>query len=206
MKEIVREAIEESERLHTIPSQPAETPLDLSPDLNDSLPIDLPDHFDDLIGDVSGSDVKTAQVVSGANIMTKDEYATFFRGGFKFARHMSGIKSLDITPQNEEAAKGAADAVYETIMDIPSLHWMLDKALFGKWGERAFAIAAFSIPMAMAVKEELSQRGPAPQNSPGYDWDAEQNEQEQHSTPRSPTPREPGEPDELAAATLTGGQ
>lgn len=108
-------------------------------------------------------------------------------GGFKFAHHLSGFKSLDVP--DDGAARGASQAIYETILDVPALHFMLSPG--GKWWGRAAAIGIFTLPIAMGVKTEILQRKTPRSQSPGPARPA-------------PQPTEPGEPDDDARYALTG--
>lgn len=163
---------------------------------SDSLPNDLPDHFDELIGE---AEVKLGlKSAPGPELLSPEEFNAVFCGSFKFAHHLSGLKALNIGPHNEEAARGASRAIYDTLLDIPMLRGLLNPGLGGKWLERGFAVAALTVPMAQAINAELAaKRHTAPQqNSPGT--------QSAHHTQNAKAATAPGEPDALAAAALTG--
>ena len=50
----------------------------------------------------------------------------------------------------------AAAAVYDTIREMPSLHFLLRPG--GKWMQRAFALGAFGVPVAIGCKIEAQAK------------------------------------------------
>ena len=155
-----------------------------------SLPSDLPDHFDELIGEAEISlGIKPAPSHA---MLSADDFHKVFVGGFNFSHHISGLKSLKVDG-NHDAARDASKAIYDTIIDVPMLHFILKPG--GKWMERGFAVAAFTFPMAQALNAELAAKRHTP--SPGAPA---------AQTKVSPTPTAPGDPDDMARYTLTGGQ
>lgn len=130
-----------------------------------SSPNSGPAHLDALLdGPGAGESFDQAAAPSPARL-TRDEFATAFRGGFQAAHEFSGLKSLDVSDK-EDRARACAFALYDTILDIPSLHWILDPR--GKWAGRAFAIGMFVVPVGASVARELREqkRGQAPQQGP----------------------------------------
>lgn len=164
-----------------------------------SLPSDIPDHFDELI---SESEINLGLKAAPAprDILNPDEFHTVFCGGFNFSHHITGLQSLKVD-KNDEAARGASQALYDTILDVPMLHFMLKPG--GKWMERGFAILAFAGPMAQSLNAELAEKKGKPKKSR---VDVVVNGWATEDEDDSPTPTAPGEPDELARYTLTGGQ
>lgn len=165
----------------------------LEPPLNASSPNEIASHFDDLI-DEAAADIGLQAAPVPQGLMGHDQFHLMFCGGFNGASFLTGLKSLKVD-KSDEAAYGASKATYDTILEIPSLHFMLKPG--GKWMERGFAMFVFVTPMARALNAELDEKRRArKQNSPGAGA---------VSQPVSPpTPPAPGEPDALAAAALTG--
>lgn len=151
-----------------------------------SSPSDLPDHFDDLIG---GAEKAEAAVSSAPppGVVGPEDWHKLFIGGFKFCHMLTGLKSLDVP--DDGRAQAASAALYETIVDIPALHFMLNPG--GKWGQRAIAIGAFTIPIAISLNAEMKGPKLPPPKSP--------------APMAAAAPVEQGEPDETARLTLTGG-
>jgi hypothetical protein len=116
------------------------------------------DHFDDLI---TGPDPGLADQITLV-ALGKDEFFNIFVACFQLSSHMTQLKSLMVSEGNG-AARNCSDAVYDCILDIPALHFLLDPQ--SKWAARAFAIGCFAVPMAITVKAELAMRN-APKQKP----------------------------------------
>lgn len=50
-------------------------------------------------------------------------------------------------------AVAAIDCLYDSIMDVPQLHWLLNPG--GKWAQRGFAIGMFFIPFGFALYKDI---------------------------------------------------
>lgn len=177
-------------------TQAAERPQSLSPPsqpealqipLDASSPNSGPAHIDAILEANLGQDFGAGAPVVAPKI-TKEQFVQSFTGAFRGAHKLTGLKSLDIPPQDEPGAQACAEAMYESILDIPMLHWILDPS--GKWMGRAMAIGFFVVPMAGSVSRELAERR-RPAARPG--------------APR-PAPKPPGEGDPSAdqVAALNG--
>lgn len=113
------------------------------------------DHFDELLDEpeISASFESGSTIVPG--MLDKEGFHALFIGAFKVANLMTQLNSLNI-PDGDVNAKAASDALYETIRDIPALHFMLQPQ--GKWMGRAMCIGMFAVPMAMNIQAELMAR------------------------------------------------
>lgn len=139
--------------------QPAEIPPAQSQEATDSqapLPssetVEIPTHFDDLIS--AAPDAEPVSAVD-TTLLNVDEFHKIFCLGFNVASSVTRLKSLAVDA-NDGAAKGCSAAIYETCLEIPALHFLLQPG--GKWGGRILAIGAFVVPMSIGVKEELAER------------------------------------------------
>lgn len=65
------------------------------------------------------------------------------------------LECLPIKPEEEAAARGASDALYDICAETPFLQWMLSPE--SEWAKRGFAILAFTGPKLMAVRAELGR-------------------------------------------------
>ncbi len=120
-------------------------------------------------------------------MLRKEDFYSLFRTGFKISHNVTGLKSLDL-PEEDKGAKDCSDALYDCVVDIPALHFILMPG--NKWLERSIAIGAFSIPMVISVKGELqARRQPKPKT--------------QQQTTQSHK-REKGDPTPDQIATLVG--
>jgi len=136
-------------------------------------PADAPAHFDELLGDKPSITAPAAP----PNMLSKEEFHKVFIGGFKAGHHFTGFKSLLIKPDREGKAEACSHALYETIVDCPSLHFMLTPQ--SKWWGRAFAIGAFMVPTAAGIALEIKAR---------------------RTPPPPPQPAEPAQPMDFTAA------
>jgi len=116
---------------------------------------EIPNHFDDLIdGEQAGEQAThTAQIKSG--MLSLNDFHTLFCGGFSAASHMTGLKSMAVDA-SDGGAIACTGALYDTILDIPMLHFLLNPN--NKWFERIIVIGAFTAPMAAGVSVELKAR------------------------------------------------
>ncbi len=119
-----------------------------------------PDHFDELIASETKAEQAQQAQVATAAMLGPNEFHAVFCVGFSTASHMTGLKSLEVN-KDDAAAQNCTRALYETIQDIPLLHFLLQPQ--NKWFERAIAIGAFAVPMAAAVSAEIEERNAAPQ-------------------------------------------
>lgn len=142
------------------PPQPEETisqpvnAAEFSGQSNTSSQADAPTHFDGLIEQAQATDA-IAQAPAAPVMLGSDEFTKLFFAGFNVAHGISGLQSLKI-PEGDSSATACAGALHETIMDIPSLHFLLMPQ--GKWIPRIMAIAAFTIPVGRGVADEMRER------------------------------------------------
>lgn len=118
-----------------------------------------PDHFDELLG---GSDFVDGGAGGGdalpPGMLGKDEFYQIFVTGFKVASIATHLKSVEVNPQ-DQGARAASDAIYETVSEIPALRFLLQPQ--GKVFGRIVTIGMFVVPMAMNVQAEIAARAVA---------------------------------------------
>lgn len=90
-----------------------------------------------------------------SEFLDKESWHKVFCAGFCAASSMTGFQSLHVD-ETDGRAIGCTDALYETFLEIPALHFLLKPP--GKWAARAFAIGAFTLPMAKGVQMEIAER------------------------------------------------
>ena len=66
------------------------------------------------------------------------------------------LECLPVKPEEEAAARGASDALYDICSETPFLQFLLSPE--SEWAKRGFAILAFVAPKAMAVRAEMSAK------------------------------------------------
>lgn len=150
--------MQEDNQLESIPQSPVPHPQQGS--AGDS-PAGLsePDHFDELLG---GSDFVDGGAGGGdalpPGMLGKDEFYQIFVTGFKVASIATHLKSVEVNPQ-DQGARAASDAIYETVSEIPALRFLLQPQ--GKVFGRIVTIGMFVVPMAMNVQAEIAARAVA---------------------------------------------
>lgn len=114
-----------------------------------------PSHFDGLIDDAP--DTLPVHHDGGYNeaMLDKEAFHALFCGSFEVGSLMTGLKSLHVDKGDGKAVAASA-ALYDTILDVPMLHFMLKPQ--GKWMARVMAMGMFGFSMSQAVKAELSER------------------------------------------------
>lgn len=94
--------------------------------------------------------------LSGPGRLTKEQFRKTFTGAFNVGGTVTKLRSLCIEPDAMEGAEAAADAIYDTALEIPWLHWMVEPNNIHV--QRAVVIGAFTVPKALAVRGELAAR------------------------------------------------
>ena len=127
-----------------------------SPGLSEPLPNDTPTHFDSLLtapelpSSEGGGDISNS-----AAMLQPEEFHKVFCLAFNVGSAVTRLKSLTVN-EGDDRAINCSRAIYDTCLEIPALHFLLQPG--GKWGGRILAIGAFAIPMSLAVKDELQER------------------------------------------------
>lgn len=108
-------------------------------------------HLDKLLEAEAAGEVEAQFEAAAAVRLGKEEFHKVFITGFKITHGMSGYKCFDVQ-EGDPAARECAGALYDTIVDIPALHFILEPR--SKWLGRIIAIGAFTLPMGRAFAEE----------------------------------------------------
>ena len=113
-------------------------------------------HLDALIADFEDIEQQetTQQMVVSGVLMDKAGFRTVFFGGAEFAKNFKPeYQSLKMLNEGNPQAVAAIDCLYDSIMDVPQLHWLLNPG--GKWAQRGFAIGMFFIPFGFALYKDI---------------------------------------------------
>ncbi len=116
---------------------------------------DAPDHFDDLIDDEIEHERAQEIEQLSSEMLECDAFHQVFCTGFTTASYLTGLKSLAVD-KNSGEAKACTQALYDTIRDIPALHFLLMPQ--SVWLERAIAIGSLTVPMAIGVSNEIKAK------------------------------------------------
>lgn len=155
------------------PKNPAvlheETPEASAPPLNTSSPETNNEatHFDDLIAQHEEVQAQEAQSAITATMLTQEEFRESFIGLHGVASAFSGLQSIAL-PNNriqQATANEIADTLYETILDIPMLHFILQPG--NKWLGRGFMLIVYIQGMRGAVIEELRAKNQSQKKAQG---------------------------------------
>lgn len=108
----------------------------------------------DLGGD-TGDDAPNA--APAETLIGKEEFFSTFSGlfmiGYLPKPFPLPLVSLPIKPEEMDAARRASDALYDIILEVHFLRWILSPQ--GEWAGRIIAIGTFAVPKAMAVMAEI---------------------------------------------------
>jgi hypothetical protein len=124
-------------------------------------------------------------------VLDADAFYQVFRGMVALPNVLIGLQgepplqALQVDEGNP-SARAASDALYETIQDVPALHWLL--APESVWLKRALTIGAFVVPTAMAARAEFHQRH------------ADRQPERQDDAEGYPQPEEPPAPSNVVVA------
>lgn len=107
-------------------------------------------------------------VLDGVAAMDPDVLSPddFYQGVFVPLHAVSGavfmLESLPVKPEEEQRARAASDALYDTALETPALRFLIEPS--NKWMQRAFALWAYAAPKAAAVRMELMAKKAQPVN------------------------------------------
>jgi hypothetical protein len=107
-------------------------------------------HFDDAPADEMG------EAAAPEVLLTKDQFTTNFIGVFNLGGALTGMKSLSIEDTERAQAAAAAEAIYDSALEISWLRFLIRPE--SVWMQRAFALGAFAVPKYKAVTIELAGR------------------------------------------------
>lgn len=112
-------------------------------------------HIDELL-----TATPTTQAVAAVDVrLEKGDFHKLFCTSFVMASHLSGLKSLHVD-EGDGKARAASEALYDTILEVPALHFLIQPS--GQKMQRVLAVAAFALPMAVGVRNELLERRAGP--------------------------------------------
>jgi hypothetical protein len=110
----------------------------------------------DMVPPVDGPPSAVAvQELTAEGLLPFEAWLPLFSAVHTLPGHFLALRTLQEAP-GRDGHEQAARAIYETIAEVPSLHFLLSPG--GKWGERAAAILLYALPLGMAVKGELAER------------------------------------------------
>lgn len=116
-----------------------------------------PSHFDHLIE--KGDDPSPDHAPAPQNqLLSQEQFRQSFIGLHGMAASFSGIKALALPNShiNEGTAHEVADTLYETIQDVPILHFLIQPG--NKWLGRALVMAVYVQGMRGAVAQEMAEK------------------------------------------------
>ena len=190
---------EKKQKPDTEPPKQPEMPKEQKPEVSETLlkssspDTATPTHFDSLLNGAdmpvqdTAAPMSPAQEQGGTGKIQREDFHKLFLTGFNVAHNLTGYKSLKVSPE-DSAAQDCSTAIYDTILDIPALHFLLNPS--NKWMDRAVAIGAFTIPMAIAVKTEAAQKKKPVKQKPASFTTAKKATQEKSQQTGDPTPEQ----------------
>lgn len=123
-----------------------------------SLAADDGAHLENIAADFSGeggaSLPQPSDVGAHDAVVPMASFIDGFVGGFNLAGNF--VKSLAIMPEEDGKARAAAEAIYNTCLEVESLRFII--APQGKWIGRGAAVLMFAGPKVVAARDELRAR------------------------------------------------
>ena len=98
----------------------------------------------------------TGGVKGPVDPISKDEFYVGVAALMQFGGVATKLKSLPIKPEEEEDARLAVDALYDTAVDVPWLHFLVEPG--NKWVQRALCIGVFVKGKYEVVRLEIAGR------------------------------------------------
>jgi hypothetical protein len=108
---------------------------------------------DDIDGEIEAADPRVAR-------LDKDQFFMLFRSGVGAPNLIlkPPLRSLSIS-ENDQAARAASDAIYDTAAEIPALRFLIEPG--NVWVQRAFVVGAFGYGVYASCMAEIRAREPA---------------------------------------------
>lgn len=125
-----------------------------------------PESEDDAVAGEDAGDVETVAGPGGRAVLSRAAFHKNFRTMFK--KGGAYLPALTITPDEDESASDAFDALYDTCLDVTWLRFLV--APESEWAGRALVIASFLIPKGIIGYAQIqimrAQRPARPDNVP----------------------------------------
>lgn len=114
------------------------------------------EHLDQLINDFEDTEktVNTQRQINSGTLISKDVFIGLIFGAADFGKNFKPeYKSLQMLDSGNIAAVNAFEVLYDCILDVPQLHWMLNPG--GKWAQRGFALGMFFVPFSFVLYKDI---------------------------------------------------
>jgi len=103
---------------------------------------------------------------NASGLLSRDQFFLAFKSMFNVAAVVPvpplPLKSLAITENEEMAARGASDALYDIALESAYFRWLIEPQ--SVWVQRAVVIGSFASVKFVAVREELRAKNAKPVN------------------------------------------
>lgn len=111
-------------------------------------------YFDHFIEEGESIQQEQAMQSVQSGMLSQDQFRETFIGMHGIGSAMTGIKALALPNNNINAdlANEVADTIYETILDVPMFHFILQPG--NKWLGRGFVMIAYVQGMRTAIAQE----------------------------------------------------
>lgn len=117
-----------------------------------------PAHLEEAFSIATG----TEPLAPAARFMPRKEWCEFWLKCHGITGQVMGSKVLAGIPERKGMLE-AAEAIYDSCVDTPALHWMI--APGGKWFQRAAVVAYAYAPIAGELRAERAARAHPPRNA-----------------------------------------
>lgn len=110
------------------------------------------------LDEVETVDPETGATVPAVAQLSKDQFYGAFKGMFLAPNVLirPPLKSLVIAPEEEDTARAASDAIYETCAAVSWLNFLIQPQ--NEWAQRAFVIGVFFYGKGSLIAAELKDR------------------------------------------------
>lgn len=93
--------------------------------------------------------------ITPSGMITYEIFDDGFCKAFQLGGHLSGLNTL-VMAADQPARPDATRAMYDIILDTPSLHFLITPSSL--WMQRALAIGMFVVPVGLGVSQELAAK------------------------------------------------
>lgn len=93
-------------------------------------------------------------LIHSGSLISKEAFRSIVFGGSEIAKaYKPQYKSLKMLSEENSQAINAIDTLYDCILDIPQLHWIISPG--NKWVQRGFALGCFFVPFGFSLYQDM---------------------------------------------------
>lgn len=113
------------------------------------------EHIDFLIDDFKEVEKQERAEQRSLELLEKQGFKSLFYSIGGVVNAVKPLPTLDTLSADNPICENALDALYETFMDVPQMHWILSPG--NEWAQRGFTIGMFAIPFYFGLVRDIKE-------------------------------------------------